>query len=197
MTAYASAAEYRAVAGMTDTAKDADILTDLTAVSRYLDGALGRQFTQDTTPVERIYIPASTKDYIWTDDMAAAPTLIRIDTDRDGTYSTTLDAADYELWPLNANRGPEPWPWMKIQLVPWGDRRRFFEGVRVEVTAQYGWPAIPEAVQRATIHLTAILRLETPRATRRIPELGEVVEASRDAQTIIKRLTEQYKVWRV
>ena len=112
-------------------------------------------------------------------------------------FATTLATTDYELLPLNANRGPEPRPYTRIGMTSWGKYSSFSAGERVEVTAQFGWPAVPEAIQRACIHLTAILRLETPRATRRIAELGDVIETSQDAQFIVKQLVDQYKVWRV
>ncbi|MBT9176897.1 MAG: hypothetical protein DDT20_01222 [Firmicutes bacterium] len=192
--AYATAAAYRAAIGKTDPADDAEILIDLTAVSRHLDAKLGRFFTRDAAPVNRVYIPAGAGPELWTDDLSAAPTGVAIDTTRNGTFATALLPRDYELLPLNALREPEPRPHNCIRLVPWGGRTIFPAGVRVRVTAQFGWPAVPPAVQQATVHITALLRLETPRATRRIPELGEAIEASPDAQRIIRQLTDQYKL---
>ena len=46
---------------------------------------------------------------------------------------------------------------------------------------------------RATVHLTAILRLESPRATRRIAELGDAVEASPAVQGIVRDLASAYR----
>lgn len=191
-SAYASAAQYRTVTGKTDTAQDADILIDLKTISRYLDGKMQRFFTKDASDVIRVYIPAKNAKVIWVDDISAAPTTVKLDTSGDGTFATTLASTDFELLPLNADKGPEPRPWMQIGMTPWGNYGGFTEGVRVQITGKFGWPAVPEAIQRATIHLTAILRLETPRATRRIPELGEAIEASPDAQRIIRQLTDKY-----
>lgn len=196
-TAYATAQQYREATGKTDKAQDAEITTDLTAISRYLDGKLGRFFSQDMEPVTRTYIPDTYTDGLWVDDLAEPPVIIKIDTRRNGKYETELDASDYELLPLNADKGPEPRPFTRIQLTFWGSYACFTPRERVQVTARYGWPEIPEAIQRATIHLTAILRLESPRATRRIAEIGETIEASMDAQIIIRQLTDQYKVWRL
>ena len=195
--AYATPAQYRAVTGKTDAGQDTDILTDLTAVSRYIDGKLRRFFNKDAAAVSRVYIPAESTLAIWVDDLAMEPTAVKLDTGGDGLFATTLATTDYELLPLNANRGPEPRPYTRIGMTSWGKYSSFSAGERVEVTAQFGWPAVPEAIQRATIHLTAILRLESPRATRRIAELGDVMETSQDAQFIVKQLIDQYKVWRV
>ena len=195
--AYATVSQYRSVVGKTDTAQDGDIQTDLAAISRYLDGKMGRFFTRDVNAVARIYVPEDSGPTLWVDDLSAAPTSIRVDSESDGQYATTLTTADYELLPLNANKGSEPRPYTRIRVTPWGDYSEFVEGVRVEVTARYGWPAVPDAIHRATIHMTAILRLETPRATRRIAELGDIMEASPDAMSIVRQLTDQYKIWRV
>jgi hypothetical protein len=194
--AYETAANYRAVVGSTDSGKDAEILIDLTAVSRYLEGRLGRFFTKDATPVARVYLPPTNSATLRVDDLAAAPTAIKLDTSGDNTFATTLAATDYELLPLNAARGPEVRPFTVIRLTPWGNYSGFLTTQRVQVTAQFGWPAVPVPVKRATIHLTAILRLETPRATNRIPELGDAMNASPEAQHIIRQLTDSYAVYR-
>jgi len=206
--AYATAEQYKNTIGITDidvgtdngdgeetsdTKRDKEILDDLTAISRYIDGRLGRFFSKDEEPVSRIYVPEENIPTLWVDDMAAYPVIVKLDTGYNRQFELILDPADYELLPYNADKGPEPGPFYQIQLL----NSIFYSGVRVEVTAQFGWPEIPLAVQRATIHLTAILRLESPRATRRISELSEVIETSRDAQFIVKQLIEQYKVWRV
>lgn len=184
--AYATSAEYRAVTGKTDTSDDSDILKDLTAISRYLDGKLERFFTKDAEDVSRIYILDHASDELLTDDLVSV-SAIAIDSDTDDTYETSV--TNYELLPRNADKGPEPRPYTKIRLL----NSSFPANVRIQVTGVFGWPDVPEAIQRATIHLTAILRIESPRATRRISELGDVMEASPDAMSIIRQLTDRYR----
>lgn len=192
-SAYATAVEYRTVFNMTDNARDADILNDLLAVSRYIEGKTGRFYNKNAADVTRTYIVPEFTRQLWVDDMSEAPTLVRLDTEGDGAFDTTLVADDYTLLPLNADLEPEPKPYMQVMLNHWRDHSIFLKGQRVEVTARFGWPAVPGAVKRATIHLAAILRLETPRATRRIPELGEIIEASPDAMHIVRQLLDRYK----
>jgi len=194
--AYATAAEYRAAIGKTDTGADDEILSDLTAISRYLEHHLGRFFTKDAADVERIYLPPVTSDVLWVDDLSGDPTSIELDTAGDNTYADTLAATDYELLPLNADKGPEPRPFTRLRLTAWGDYSQFRAGQRVKITAQFGWPAVPEAVKRATIQLTPFWRLETPRSTMRIPELGETIEASPQVRSIIRQLTDDYRRFR-
>ena len=195
--AYASAPVYRKLISKTDSAEDAEIDTDLKAVSRYLDRMLGRFFTRDAGATARIFArePRGDPRLLWVDDLAVAPTSIKIDENGDGGFAgeTALAAADFELWPLNAGKGPEPRPWTMIHLRRSRGTTGWPAGRRVEVTAQWGWPAIPHAVARATVHLTAILRLETPRATMRVPELGDAFEASREAQGIVRELAGAYR----
>ena len=195
--AYALASAYRKLISKTDSADDAEIDTDLKAVSRYLDRMLGRFFTKDAAAAARIFVrePQADPRVLWVDDLAVVPTSIKIDENGDGGFAgeTPLAAADFELWPLNADKGPEPRPWTAIHLPPSGGRAGWPAGRRVEVIAQWGWPAIPEAIARATVHLTAVLRLETPRATRRVPELGDAFDASREAQGIVRELAGVYR----
>jgi|SRR5690554_699755 len=175
---YATAEEYRNSIEMTDTGKDTDIIRDLEAVSRHIDSRMSRFFIKDTEPVTRTYVVPATSTSLWVDDIAEIESI-----EVDGAV-----IEDYELWPYNADKGPEPRPYMKI-ISPTG----FCRGQRVKVTAKFGWPAVPAAIKSATIQLTAILRLESPRATRRIEELGSTIEASPDAQSIIRQLMDGYK----
>lgn len=191
---YATAAQYRAILGKTDTSEDAEILDDLTAVSRYMDGKLGRFFTKDAAAVKRVYVPSAASDTLWVDDLAAAPTSIKVDEDLDGSFAdeTAYAGTDYELRPLNAADGPETWPYTHIIIPPWSKKGNWPRGGRVEIDAVFGWPAVPKAIERATIHLTGILRLESPRATNRIVEIEDVVQASPEAQRIIWQLMKTY-----
>lgn len=190
---YATAAQYRAVINATDSGKDPEIENDLAAVSRYIDGKLMRFFGKDNGPIARIYEIQENQKSFWLDDISGVPIAVRMDLDCDGVFETTLESTDFELLPLNADKGPEPRPFMSIRMTPWGKYGSFKAGARVEVTAKFGWPAVPKAIERAAIHLTAIVRLETPRATRRIPDLGESIEASPDAMSIIRQLMDRYK----
>lgn len=195
--AYATAAEYRRVVGMNDTGLDVEIATDLLAVSRYIDGEMRRFFTRDATPTVRVYTPQEATRTLNVHDLSAAPVQVRVDVNGNNTFARTLAASDYELLPQDAMAGPEPWPFTQIRITPWSGIGRFAAGQRVEVTAQFGWPQVPNAIHRATIHITALLRLETPRATKRINELSDNIETSYQAQNIVRQLTNQYKVWLV
>ncbi len=195
--AYASAAEYRGRINKSDTAVDAAILEDLTAVSRYIEWILGgRFFTQDAAAVARVYDPPRLSDSVlYVDDVASKSGLVlKCDQDRDGLFSDetawTIDS-DFVVIPLNADKGPEPQPWTGIQLPSWSSKS--WAG-RIELTAKYGWPAVPVAIKDACIQVTAILRLESPRATERVPEaIDKAVGESSLGRRLLGELVNAYR----
>ena len=212
--AYATAAEYRGVIDKDNTAEDAEVLVDLTAISRYIERKLNRFFNKDASDATRLYVPRATgvpsrpdwaesenpwkygglSRVLYTDDIVSVTT-IKIDEDRDGSFAdeTALAAADYELTPRNAADGPEPSPYTAIELTTWGSKNAYTPGARVEVVGIFGWPAVPAAIKSACIHLTAILRLETPRASRTVSDIGAVVETSQEGSMIINDLLRHYR----
>ncbi len=215
--AYATAAQYRTglSPGKSDTSSDAEILNDLTAISRILERELGRFFTRDASDVARTFYPQSRvpavnpeaenpfnygsrprlQRWLTIPDLSAAPTSIIIDTARAGTFpGAALASTDYELFPQDAAFGAEARPYNAIYLPLWSSNLGFLPQARVHVTGRWGWPSVPLPIQRATIQLTAILRLESPRASSSISEgTGAIIGMSKIAQDIITRLSRQYK----
>lgn len=190
--AYATAATYRSLVDKSTTTEDGEINDDLLAISRYIDLELGRFFTKDAAPVARDFWPRVESLELMVDDMAAAPTVVASDDTDDGTPETTWTVTtDYVVHPANAALGPEAKPYTKI-LIPSYSSKRFYAGRLVRVTAVWGWPAVPKAIERATCHLTAILRLETSRAESTVSELGAVLSASPQARSIIDKLKDAY-----
>lgn len=200
--AYATAAQYRAVIEMTDTSQDSELGDDLTAVSRYIDRKLNQFFTIDESAAARVFVGAGGRTLYLRLDDDLNPGIgdtdgltIKVDTDDDGSFAdeTAWAATDYELRPLNAGDGPEPRPYTQIHVPSWSSKGGWPVRSRIEITAKWGWPAVPKAIERATLHLTAILRLESGRATNRINELGtELLDASPQAQSIIDKLLRAY-----
>jgi len=188
-SAYATAEEYRARQHKTDTGDDATILLDLTAVSRFIETHLGRFFTKDAAAVKRIFI-GNGRTRLWLSDTVSI-TAIKIDEDDDGSFAdeSALAATDYELWPLNAAYGPLSEPYQAVDLTSWGETNAWTKDLHIEVEGVFGWPAVPEAIKAATIHITSILRIESPRATTRISEgMQEAIGASPECQRIVWQL---------
>lgn len=187
---YALVAEYDAVFPNRNGEDDGELLLQLTAVSRYIDSRCGQFFALDASPVARVFVGDGSNQLWLRTNLGATPTAVKFDTDSDGTFASTVTPV--ELWPLNAADGPEARPWRRIDLPPWCSYATFPKGMRVEVTARWGWPAVPAAVRQATIHLTAILRLESPRSTSSIDEIGRVVGMAPAASSIIDDLLAAY-----
>lgn len=202
--AYATVAQYRAVTRNTDRAVEAVILRDLKAVARMLDRRLRRHFNREEAATEHLYTAPELDSHdpaqaiLFVDDIAStAGLVIKIDTDNDGLVSdeTALASTDYQLFPLNAARGPEPAPWTSIRLTPSGDYRKFPAGVLVSVTAIHGWPtATPPAITAANIELTRILRLEGARGLNTANVGLEQIETlTVEARRIVAELVRDYQ----
>lgn len=218
--AYATVDEYFASVRENQTAPESDealyleVLADLKAVARIIDHRVGRPmgFNRDSadSPVARIYdVPATgrysdgwqeaenpwkatgAKRVLNIDDHASISSIV-IDERRDNTFATTLSASDYELLPRNATSRPEAVPYTQILLTEWGTQWAWPPGAKVRVTGCAGWPAVPPAIKSANIQLTAILRIESPRATNRVQEMNAVLTMSRAAQSILHDLVATY-----
>lgn len=211
--AYATVVAYRGMTTKSDSGDDAEILTNLTSVSRFLDRRLGRFFAKDAAALARVFPTPHARDAprpgwaeaenpwaagslsrtLLIDDLVSVTSII-VDEDRDGLFSDdALGALDYELIPRNAALGPEPSPYTAVELTPYGSVFSWTPNTRVQITGVWGWPSVPAAITDATIQLTAILRLESPRATQRVNELDQVVSTSGAAQRIVDDLVRQYR----
>lgn len=190
--AYSTAATYRSVIDKTDTGEDAEILVDLTAVSRWLDRELGRFFTVDAGDIARDFRSPLSADTLYIDDLSVAPASVLVDDDDNGTPTLSYAVADYVLDPVNAAKGAEPAPYTSLRVPGWSAKSPWIKGRLVRVTGRWGWPAIPSAIARGCIHLTALLRMETPRAQAQISELGQLITMSPQSRLIVDRLMAQY-----
>lgn len=183
---YINTSDYQAIVGAIDGGSNAAILSDLTAVSRWVDRKLGRFFNQDATPTVRYFtVPPgrrappldwaeSENPYRWgnyqrvlqVDDIASSNGLvIKIDEHNTGNFSAinALNTSDYILTPENAPLGPEARPWESITIPDYSSQGGFRARCRVQVTAVWGWPSIPPAIRRAVADITAIMRTGTSR----------------------------------
>lgn len=194
--AYATAEDLKTAMGAKIGAKD-DLLEEvLLAVSRYMDRSLHQSFTKEAAAVAMTYIPACTGRSLTIANVAELTNFaIKVDEDRDGSFTdeTAWNAGDYELRPLNAAIGPEPQPWNEIYVPSWSTKNGFLSGLRVQVTAIWGWPSVPMAVKQACIELAKLWLVKGPRATQQLVELDSELAVSGAAMGILKRV--QYAYW--
>lgn len=184
--AYVTVEEFREIAGRLDASKDPAILNALLTITRMIEGQLHQCFNIETAAVARTYIGDGSR-CLQVDNIGSTSGLeIKIDADNDGTFSdeTALATTDYELLPRNAAVGSEPSPWYEIYLPIWSTRT-YWPHYRIQVTAKYGWPAVPQPVKRATVELSRILL--------RVNDMNELLNLGK-AQDVMRDLTRQYYV---
>ncbi len=177
-SAYAAAAQYRARVGLTSTDDDSDILEQLQAGAREIEGNLGLPlgaFNASEAAVTRYFDGSGTSRLRLRDDeglVNAIQTIdvegIQVDTDRDGAFATTFDPTT-EPWvvpfPFNASERSEPWN--GIRLLPLSGATAsvgevltvFPEGVHnVRLIGTWGWAAVPDLIRELNIKITRDIR---------------------------------------
>lgn len=140
-----------------DQQDDAELERAIGAASRWIDKLCGRRFYLDSGVTARVFRPVSSC-LVLTDDFATATGLIvKTDPNTDLTFTDTWTAADFELEPINGI-GPagQPWPYYALRRAetlayPTAGR------ASVQVTAKWGWPAVPDDITVACIRLAAFV----------------------------------------
>lgn len=136
-----------------DTNDDAAIERAVEAASRLIDGYCSRHFYADTVSA-RVF-RATNCNIVDVDDISTLTGLVvATDSSGDGTFDVTWSASDYQLEPLNGRRSGQAWPYHTLRAVGSYDFPTY--GTRghealVEVTAAWGWAAIPAAVVDACV----------------------------------------------
>jgi hypothetical protein len=163
--AYATAEEFRQRTSKGDATEDDVILSQLVTVSRFLDLRLRRFFTQDAAAVVRTF-DGNGEALLWLPADIATTTGLIVKVDLNEDYDVT-DAGEtltinthFWVGPADADKGPEPRPYEYLEVVPdnglfdvWPDQKR-----AVQVTAKFGWPAVPGGIKERTIDLTRQMR---------------------------------------
>jgi len=197
--AYATAAEYRSRAGQSD-ATDTTLLDALlAAVSRLIERESERFFGIDASVVARLY-DGNGLTRLYIDDVATATGLIvKVDLDDDyaftGADETLTEATHYWIGPANAALGPEVSPYRFLDIVPANGRLSVWpSGLRkVQVTANFGWAAVPPAIKEATILVTRELReLEKSGFTLTLENIDQGINLSPAAFSLIQRIKAEY-----
>lgn len=203
---YATVEDYRSRLQRSDNGADTQIERDLNAVSRYIDRITGYTrtgFSKDASDVTRVLtVPHANRGdrRLWIDPLSAAPTSVTVDTNFDGDFSDetaltlTQYTGDIAYEPSDYDKGPEARPIHALVLTPWNSSLSHWpNGALVQIVGKFGWPEVPEMIRSACIELAGILRLESPRATEQISEMGDATRMSGDAQRIVNGLTRTYR----
>lgn len=164
----------------------ADLERAINATSRAIDRHTGRRFWQDPTAQAKVFRPSDCET-AWVDDISTTTGLVVATDDGDsGVFSTTWTSSDYELRPLNADKESTAYAWWQIVAV--GDHRFPTYGRRspLQVTARWGWSAIPDQVNEACLLRAAAIfkRREAVFGVAGFNGFGEVRITRRDPDVI-------------
>jgi hypothetical protein len=131
------------------------------ALARFVDalGEASAMVNDDTgrnfdprAGVAKTFALQSRNDYTLKLPDFTAMTSLKVDDDDDGTFETTIAASGYEL---DKSSDDDGWPYDTVRLLdrcfPTGGRRVR----RIEITADWGWAAVPAGIVKATTILAA------------------------------------------
>ena len=195
---YATLADVKAAARITDTIDDGLLETAIESSSRDIDAYTERVFfNTGATAVTRVYIPENI--YLLETDDIISVTSIKTDTTGEGGFDQTWTATDYQLEPLNGIAGGIATPFTRIRAIgsllwPIYEPRDINAGqASVEITARFGFASIPSAIKQATIlaSLRAYKRYESPTGVLGFSDIGVVRVGRLDPD--VERLVSPYR----
>lgn len=150
--AYVTAAEIRSHSEIPDTSSDGDLTLVASAVSRLIERWCGRTFNDAGSATARVFEPLAA-DIVIVDDFSTTTGLVvKHDDLLDDTYATTITSANYTLSPRNGViDGQTGHPYRRIMTTN-GYLFTVSAGrPTVQITARWGWAAVPADVKRACL----------------------------------------------
>jgi hypothetical protein len=152
---YASLDALRQELTITDATDDTRLEAAIGAASRQIDGWCGRRFWQDGTVVAREFYADDYRTVCTGDLSTVTGLIVKVDTGDDGQFATTLTIdTEFLVMPRNAAKEVPVWPFTEILLTD--DTSTWFVQSssgrpNVQVTAKFGWPAVPPDVTQACL----------------------------------------------
>ena len=201
--AYATTAQIKAALriGTADSIDDVLIDNCSGAASRLIDGFCNRKFWAVGSATTRVF-QAEDSFFCSIDDISGTAITLQTSTNADGVFDTTWSPTDWQLEPLNGNLDGIEWAYDKIRAI--GDylfptvNANYGEQALVKVTANFGWPAIPEPVTQATIIQASRLfkRYDSPLGVAGFGDMG-AIRVSRALDPDVAQLVEPYRRMRL
>lgn len=138
-------------------AKNGKLERAISSASRMIDKHTGwtrHGFWQDGTVQVRTYEPHESRElYIPEGISTTTGLIVKVDYEGDSTYGTTLTIdTDFKLEPRNAASDYPVRPFTEVEIV-WSSTNYFPVGYEdtVQITAKFGWPAVPDDVNKACL----------------------------------------------
>jgi len=170
--------------GVTGLLHDSLVANAVNAANQAVTQFCGRDFDKVAVASEtaRLFHPGNGAVAIVDDFWDTTNLAVKTDHGDDGTFETTWAAADYQLEPLNGRENGVTVPYYRIRAV----ESRYFpcsSRPTLQVTAAWGWAAVPAAVREATLIKAARLfhRKDSPQGVAGFNEFGVVRLASNDS----------------
>ncbi|NBQ97973.1 MAG: phage gp6-like head-tail connector protein [Microbacteriaceae bacterium] len=187
--------------GTADTQDDELIDNCAGAASRLIDGYANRAFWVVGTATSRVFTAGS--DFVCqVDDMSSTAITVKSSQQANQIFDTTWTTSDYQLEPVNGILDGLTVPYTRIRAI--GDylwptlNNNFGEEALVQVTALWGWPAVPEPITQATIIQASRIfkRYDSPLGVAGFGDLG-VMRVSRALDPDVMQLVEPYRKMRM
>ena len=160
--------------GITGSGDDTFLNLSIDSTEELIDDLCGRSFTQDSGVSAKTF--RAQPYYAVTDDISTLTGLVvKTDTSGDGTFDTTWSSSDIQTEPLNnlvKGRSVNNLRAVGDYLFPvYGDGL-----ASVEVTANWGWPAVPDPIEQATLMMASRLygRKASPMGVIGVGDFGPV-----------------------
>jgi hypothetical protein len=155
---YATLPQLKTRLNITDTNDDTALANALATASRAIEGFCGRQFNDAGSASARIYYPDDLVTITTEDFSTTAGLVVAFDFSNQGSYTTVIAAANYQLEPLNnVYDGTTGWPFYRIHIIQtWAPiwlTSIGYPRTSVQITAQWGWSAVPSGVVEACLML--------------------------------------------
>jgi hypothetical protein len=187
--------------GTADTVDDDLIDNCAGAASRLIDGYCNRKFWSVGSATSRVY-QAENEFYCNIDDISGTAITLKTSSFPGNGFDVTWTVTDYQLEPLNGNLDGLSWSYDKIRAV--GDylfptvNANYGEQALVQVTANFGWPSVPEPVTQATIIQASRLfkRYDSPLGVAGFGDMG-AIRVSRALDPDVAQLVEPYRRMRL
>jgi hypothetical protein len=176
---YITAAQLKSAVRILDTNDDAELGFAISAASRAIDDHTDRQFGLLATPATRYYSGSYDDEMkrwvVYIDDLMTTTDLVVKTDDGTGAFATTIALnTDARLAPYNAPADGKPWT--KLVAGPTTNCSTLFtrEPRSIEITARWGWAAVPVVVTQACLIQAArfFKRKDAPFGVTGSPELG-------------------------
>lgn len=155
---YASLADLTAYLNLkSGTPNDLLMTWALASSSRQIERHCGRQFNQASSASARIYEPDDWEEVRVDDFFSLTDFGVVLDPGGSGDFTEALDSTEYEVTPFNGLFQGMPWPYTTIRSIGglWFPKIEYRRRGTMQVTAQWGWPEIPDEIHQATLVMAA------------------------------------------